>query len=148
MRSDQETDLEVKGRFIITTGYGAWNMECALMFGDDMRRIIESFDSQPWGGILDIRKWELSPPECWTEFNEQREFWITKNYQVEAIVYNSKVQEGVAKKKRYRPGELNTFEFDDYDEAFSFCTKEAKKLSIPIGQFGFDVQSLIVFRQA
>ena len=56
--------LDVSGNLLEVFATGAWNKATAEAMTEDIHRMAQGFNNEPWGAIIDGRRWVLSTPEC------------------------------------------------------------------------------------
>lgn len=56
--------LDVSGNMLEVYATGSWNRATTEQVVEDIQSTITVFDNQPWGALLDGRRWVLTTPEC------------------------------------------------------------------------------------
>ncbi|GEM_PF-202309 len=56
--------LDISGNLLEIFATGAWNKATAEAMTEDMHRLAQTMCGEPWGAIIDGRRWVLSTPDC------------------------------------------------------------------------------------
>ena len=73
-------DIRRQDQALIVTIEGSWNLEAYLEFVEVFKAAAEPLCQQPWGVLVDIRRWGLSTPEV-AEADEALQVWTLRNNQ-------------------------------------------------------------------
>lgn len=56
--------LDLSGSLMEVFATGAWNGKTAEAMTVEMHELVRTFNGQPWGALIDGRRWILATPEC------------------------------------------------------------------------------------
>jgi hypothetical protein len=78
MRTHGHFILRQENNLLFSYFFGAWNIEQALTYTEQVKRSVQTFKKQPWARIVDLSQWEgageevtkpLADLQRWSEHN-------------------------------------------------------------------------------
>ncbi|MGF1741415.1 hypothetical protein L4C34_10115 [Vibrio profundum] len=119
---------EFEGRILRYKCWGSWNAEGCVDLLNHIKGMQDEIDKGPWGTLIDIREWELCPPEVWEAINNMVVWYNAHGLAFETLVYHSEIHRHLVSQGHetlYRP---NTAFFTDYDEAHQWAKDMVTKI--------------------
>ena len=55
--------IKTQGNIVIATLRGAWNLEGAMAYFQELEGVVARYDKQPWCRVVDYRDYDLHTPE-------------------------------------------------------------------------------------
>lgn len=57
-------NIELRDDIVFVDMIGAWNIETAIAFSDEIKEIIKPIFGRPWAALTHMEEWELCTPDC------------------------------------------------------------------------------------
>jgi hypothetical protein len=56
--------IELRNDIVFVDMIGAWNIETAIAFSDEIKKVVKPIYGRPWAALTHMDEWELCTPEC------------------------------------------------------------------------------------
>ena len=109
--------LDVSGNLLEVFATGAWNKATAEAMTEDIHRMAQGFNNEPWGAIMDGRRWVLSTPDCQTRLAEAIKVNISRGLTRSAYVLETGMVRR-AQLERTHPSKQREFETSNYEREY------------------------------
>ena len=128
--------LDVSGNMLEVYATGAWTRATTEAAIEEIHALIPKFEQQPWGALLDGRRWVLTTPECQNRMAESIMHCIDYGLTRAAYVLDAGMVKRAQLERTYpcTTGDYQRHYFQSYfsalnwlnDEGFSpYCSHEA-----------------------
>ena len=112
--------LETQGNIVIATLRGAWNIEGAMAYFQELERVVARYDKQPWCRVVDYRDYDLHTPEV-TAAQPKLSLWCQLQGCVDQVYVGCNSVDLKALDFSYADSGMTYVACDTVEEAVRYC---------------------------
>ncbi len=130
MQEHGSFDLKLVGQVLVIKPYDSWNLETALRFCDECKKLASQISNQPWAVLSDLSHWDLSTPDTWEPINELNTWANEHNCQYEVVITTSPIQTELLTKSHEVSTNAQTKFFQDINDGFNWLSSVGIKTNV------------------